>query len=81
MIFSMALESANRGLTPMRGQVRRAGPRRASVAPKNLFQTIRFVTPLISAAKSRSPVFEIARVLVRLNHIAHFVVNANHSAM
>ncbi len=25
-----------------------------------------------------SPLFEIARVLVSFNHVAHFVVNANH---
>jgi hypothetical protein len=28
-----------------------------------------------------SPLFEIARVLVRLDHIASVIVNANHSAM
>jgi hypothetical protein len=28
-----------------------------------------------------SPLFEIARVLVHLNHIARFIVNANHSIM
>jgi hypothetical protein len=55
MIFSMALESANRGLTPMRGSS--AGSRR------------------------RSPILELARVLVRLNHAASFIVNANHSIM
>jgi hypothetical protein len=26
-----------------------------------------------------SPLFELARVLVRLDHVAHFIVNANHS--
>jgi hypothetical protein len=30
---------------------------------------------------SRSPLFEIAFVLVRLDHIASFIVHANHSAM
>ena len=29
----------------------------------------------------RSPFFEFARVLVRFNHVASFIVNANHSAM
>jgi hypothetical protein len=28
-----------------------------------------------------SPVFKIARVLMRLDHVASFIVNANHSAM
>jgi hypothetical protein len=28
-----------------------------------------------------SPLFEIALVLVRLNHIARFIVNANHSEL
>jgi hypothetical protein len=28
-----------------------------------------------------SPLFELARLFVRLNHVARFVVNANHSAM
>jgi len=26
----------------------------------------------------RSPLFEIARVLVRLDHVASFIVNTNH---
>jgi hypothetical protein len=29
----------------------------------------------------RSPLFEIASVLVRLNHVARFIVNANHGVM
>jgi len=32
-------------------------------------------------ACKRSPLFEIAGVLVRLDHVVRFVVNANHSAM
>jgi hypothetical protein len=28
-----------------------------------------------------SPLFEIALVLVRFNHVAHFIVNANHSVI
>jgi hypothetical protein len=28
-----------------------------------------------------SPLFEITRVLVRLNHVASFIVNANHTIM
>jgi hypothetical protein len=28
-----------------------------------------------------SPLFEIARVLVRLNHVARFIVNVNHRIM
>ena len=34
----------------------------------------RFVSP-------RLPVFEIARVLVRLDHVARFIVNANHKIL
>jgi hypothetical protein len=33
------------------------------------------------AERKASPLFEIARVLVRLNHIARFIVNANHGIM
>jgi hypothetical protein len=29
--------------------------------------------------KARSKLFEIARVLVRLDHVASFIVKANHS--
>jgi len=29
----------------------------------------------------RSPFFEFARVLVRFDHVARFIVNANHGAM
>jgi hypothetical protein len=36
-------------------------------------------TPLI--ARMASPLFEIALVFVRLDHIARFIVNANHSIM
>jgi len=28
-----------------------------------------------------SPLFELARVFVRLNHVARFIVNANHSVV
>jgi hypothetical protein len=28
-----------------------------------------------------SPLFELARVLVRLDHIARFIVNTNHGVM
>jgi hypothetical protein len=31
--------------------------------------------------KVNSPLFEIARVLVRLDHVASFIVNANHGRM
>jgi hypothetical protein len=31
-----------------------------------------------SGAKMNSPLFEIARVLVRLDHVARFIANANH---
>ena len=33
------------------------------------------------AERKASPLFELARVLVRLDHIASIVVNANHSIM
>jgi hypothetical protein len=33
------------------------------------------------APVSISPLFEIARVLVRFNHVARVIVSANHSAM
>jgi hypothetical protein len=33
------------------------------------------------AERKASPLFEIARLLVRFDHVATFVVNANHSAM
>jgi hypothetical protein len=36
-------------------------------------------TPLI--ARMASPLFEIGLVFVRLDHIARFIVNANHSIM
>jgi hypothetical protein len=29
----------------------------------------------------RSPLFEIARLLVRLDHVARFIVNADHGIM
>jgi hypothetical protein len=31
--------------------------------------------------KRRSPLFEIARLLVRFDHVASFIVNANHGIM
>jgi predicted trehalose synthase len=31
------------------------------------------------AERKASPLFEIARVLVRFDHVASFIVNANHS--
>jgi hypothetical protein len=33
------------------------------------------------AERKASPLSEIARVLVRFNHIARFIINANHCAM
>jgi hypothetical protein len=33
------------------------------------------------AERKASPLFELAHVLVRLNHIAHCIVNANHGIM
>jgi hypothetical protein len=34
-----------------------------------------------SAERKASPLSEIARVLVRLNHVASSITNANHSIM
>jgi hypothetical protein len=39
------------------------------------------VTEAVEITDNRSPLFELARVLVRLNHVACFIVNANHSMM
>ena len=33
----------------------------------------------VSFLRARLPLFEISRVLVRLDHVACFIVNANHS--
>ena len=33
------------------------------------------------ALRGNTPLFEVGRVLVRLDHIASFIVNANHSIM
>jgi hypothetical protein len=33
------------------------------------------------AERKASPLFEIAVVLVRLDHVASFIVNANHGAI
>ena len=38
-------------------------------------------TAIQSVIVSPSPLFEIARVLVRFNHVASRIVNANHSIM
>jgi len=35
----------------------------------------------VSGQKLNSPFFEIARVLVRLDDVARFIVNANHNIM
>jgi hypothetical protein len=35
----------------------------------------------VSGQKLNSPFFEIVRVLVRLDHVASFIVNTNHSIM
>jgi len=40
----------------------------------------KLAVPFVSCGKA-SPLFEIARVLVRFDHVARFVVNANHSIM
>jgi len=34
-----------------------------------------------SDASKNSPLFELARVLVRFDHVARFIANANHSIM
>jgi hypothetical protein len=35
----------------------------------------------VEKVRKASPLFEIARLLVRFDHLARFIVNANHSAM
>jgi hypothetical protein len=47
-------------------------------APTRLTKPLNHFT---SAMHSCSPLFEIARVLVRLDHVASVIVNANHSIM
>jgi hypothetical protein len=39
------------------------------------------MTSRVIRAKKTSPLFELARVLVRFNHIASVIVNANHGIM
>jgi hypothetical protein len=39
------------------------------------------VTEAPEITDNRSPFFELARLLVRPDHIATFIVNGNHSAM
>jgi hypothetical protein len=34
-----------------------------------------------AVSTNRLPLFELARVLVRLNRVARFIVNGNHSSM
>jgi hypothetical protein len=36
---------------------------------------------MIELEKSDLPLFEIARVVVRFDHVARFIVNANHGIM
>ena len=44
-------------------------------------QPSRFTTWPLFVFLLRSPFFEFARVLVRFDHVARFIVNANHGAM
>jgi hypothetical protein len=44
-------------------------------------QPSRFTLVAALCFAPRSPLFEVARVLVRFNHVASFIVNANHSVM
>ena len=39
------------------------------------------LAPPFSGANVNAPPFEMARVFVRLGHVANFIVNANHSIM
>jgi len=39
------------------------------------------VAPATTATIETSPLFEIARLLVRLNHVASLIVNANHGGV
>jgi hypothetical protein len=36
---------------------------------------------IAQAARQNSPFFELAHLLVRLDHVARFIVNANHGIM
>ena len=55
--------------------------------PGNFFTELKrpatFTSPVVSFVPcgETSPLFELARVLVRLDHVASFIVNANHSIM
>ena len=37
------------------------------------------VTEAVEITDNRSPLFELARVLMRLDHVARLIVNPNHS--
>jgi hypothetical protein len=56
--------------------MRRAGPNETWV---ELFHLMRLGRA--RDASKTSPFFELACVLMRFNHVARFVVNANHSIM
>jgi hypothetical protein len=45
--------------------------------PSRVFESVVSFVP----CGETSPLFELARVLVRLDHVARFIVNANHSIM
>jgi hypothetical protein len=55
--------------------------------PQNFFTELKLRRSVYKIAVSVvpcgeiSPLFELARVLVRLDHIARFIVNANHGIM
>jgi hypothetical protein len=45
------------------------------------YSSRRFTRKQAAGASKNSPLFELAGVLVRLDHIASFIVNANHGVM
>jgi hypothetical protein len=47
----------------------------------DLRQTVNSKDPFVVLSENPSRLFELARVLVRFDHVARFIVNANHSAM
>jgi hypothetical protein len=48
---------------------------------KSGIMELRFTGKVRLGASTNLRLFEIARVLVRFNHVASFIVNANHSIM
>jgi hypothetical protein len=52
-----------------------------NVVPESIQGRALIEMTLIAYARPPLPFFEIARVFIRLDHVARFIVNANHSIM